>query len=368
MRWERGLRRRGLLGAALVVIALAAIVCRESARSDPSSAGQRYAIAGATMGTTFNVTVVASDESAAAGTLAAAESNGAWDPAELRAAVERRLEGIEGRMSHYRPDSELSRFNRARTTEPLAMSRETLDVVAEALAVSRVSGGAFDVTVGPLVDAWGFGSGGRAAAPPDEASLAALRARIGFELLEVDLAASTLRKRREDVAMDLSAIAKGYAVDALATLLDGLDFSDYLVEIGGELRAAGANERGEPWRVAIERPAPGAAAAQRILLLTDAAIATSGDYRNFYDLDGARVSHTLDPRTGRPVTHGLRSVGVVAEQCMLADARSTALNVLGPEDGYALAVEQGWAALFVTDDGTGRLVERETPAFTAAVR
>ena len=139
-------------------------------------------------------------------------------------------------------------------------------------------------------------------------------------------------------------------------------------EIGGELRAAGANERGEPWRVAIERPAPGAAAAQRILLLTDAAIATSGDYRNFYHLAGARVSHTVDPRTGRPVTHGLRSVGVIAERCMLADARSTALNVLGPEDGYALAVEQGWAALFVTDDGTGRFVERETPAFTAAVR
>ena len=146
-----------------------------------------------------------------------------------------------------------------------------------------------------MVDAWGFGSGGRAAGAPDEASLAALRARIGFELLEVDLAASTLRKRREDVAVDLSAIAKGYAVDAVATLLDELGFSDYLVEIGGELRAAGANERGGPWRVAIEKPVPGAAAAQRILLLTDAAIATSGDYRNFYDLDGARVSHTLDP-------------------------------------------------------------------------
>ena len=231
-----------LVGAAFVLIALAAGACSESARSDPSGAGQRYTIAGATMGTTFNVTVVASPGSAAAG---------------LRAAVERRLDGIEGRMSHYRPDSELSRFNRARTTEPLAMSRETLDVVAEALAVSRVSGGAFDVTVGPLVDAWGFGSGGRAAATPDEAALAALRARIGFELLQVDLAASTLRKRREDVALDLSAIAKGYAVDAVATLLDELGFSDYLVEIGGELRAAGANERGEPWRVAIERPAPG---------------------------------------------------------------------------------------------------------------
>ena len=320
------------------------------------------------MGTMFTVTVVAGGGSAAAGTLATAGSNGGWDPAELRAAVQRRLDGIERRMSHYRSDSELSRFNHARTTEPRPMSRETLGVVVEALAVSLVSGGAFDVTVGPLVDAWGFGPGGYAPAAPDEASLAALRTRIGFELLEVDLAASTLRKRREDVVVDLSAIAKGYAVDEVAALLEEGGFNDYLVEIGGELRAAGANERGGPWRVAIERPVRGAAAVQRILLLTNAAIATSGDYRNFYDLDGARVSHTLDPRTGRPVTHVPRSVSVIAAQCSLADARATALNVLGPEEGYALAVEQGWAALFVTDDGTGRLVERETPAFTAAVR
>ena len=271
-------------------------------------------------------------------------------------------------MSHYRPDSELSRFNRAATTEPQPLSGETLGVVADALAVSRASGGAFDVTVGPLVDAWGFGPPGRAPAAPDEATLAALRARVGADLLEVDLAASTLRKRRANVIVDLSAIAKGYAVDAVASLLAEHGFGDYLVEIGGELRAGGTNERGEPWRVAIERPAPGFATAQRIMPLTDAALATSGDYRNFYDLDGARVSHTIDPRTGRPVTHGLRAVSVIADRCILADARSTALNVLGPEDGYDLAAAQGWAALFVADDGTGRLVERETPAFAAAVR
>ena len=360
--------RPDLRAAAVTVVALAAIACGESSRPAPSEIPERRTIAGATMGTTFTVTVAAGDAAAVGAPRAASRAVGGLAAVDLQAAVQRRLDGIEGRMSHYRADSELSRFNRARTTEPWPLSRETLGVVAEALAVSRASGGAFDVTVGPLVDAWGFGPGGRAPAAPDEAALAALRGRVGAELLEVDLAAGTLRKRREDVVVDLSAIAKGYAVDTVATLLDDLGFGDYLVEIGGELRAAGTNEEGTPWRVAIERPVAGAPAAQRILPLTDAALATSGDYRSFYDLDGARVSHTIDPRTGRPVTHALRSVSVIAARCSLADARSTALNVLGPEAGYALAVEQGWAALFVTDDGAGRLVERETPAFVAAIR
>ena len=326
------------------------------------------------MGTTFTVTVVSGRGVVDVRARPETQLRPAGPPtgpqlgrAAVEAHIRQVLERIEGRMSHYRPDSELSRFNRAATTEPQAMSRETLGVVAEALAVGRVSGGAFDVTVGPLVDAWGFGPPGRAPAAPDEATLAALRARIGSDLLEVDLAASTLRKRRANVIVDLSAIAKGYAVDAVAALLAERGFGDYLVEIGGELRAGGRNGRGKSWRVAVERPAPGAPVAQRIVSLANASLATSGDYRNFYDLDGARVSHTIDPRTGRPVTHGLLSVSVIAERCSLADARSTALNVLGPEDGYDLAAAQGWAALFVTDDGTGRLVERETPAFAAAV-
>lgn len=324
------------------------------------------------MGTTFTVTVVSGRGAGPEAVRPEARLHPTppieqLDQAGVEAQVRRVLERVEGRMSHYRPGSELSRFNRAATTEPQAMSRETLGVVAEALAVSRASGGAFDVTVGPLVDAWGFGPPGRAPEAPDEASLATLRARVGADLLEVDLEALTLRKRRPDVVIDLSSIAKGYAVDAVASLLPEHGFGDYLVEIGGELRVGGTNERGEAWRVAIERPAPGFATAQRIVPLTDAALATSGDYRNFYDLDGVLVSHTIDPRTGRPVTHGLRAVSVIAERCSLADARSTALNVLGPDDGYTLAVAQGWAALFVTDDGTGGFIERETPAFTAAV-
>ena len=361
-------------------MALVAIGCAETAQRESGAVPQRWTITGATMGTTFTVTVVSGAGAGRARARPAdaspehepgrptVEADREPDQPAVAAEVRRVLERIEARMSHYRPASEVSRFNAARTTEPRPMSRETLGVLAEALAVSRVSGGAFDVTVGPLVDAWGFGPPGRAPAAPDETSLAALRARVGFDLLELDAAAATLRKRNEDVVVDLSAIAKGYAVDAVSSLLADRGYGNHLVEIGGELRGAGTNEEGAPWRVAVERPVPGAPAAQRIVPLTDAALATSGDYRNFYDLDGRPVSHTIDPRTGRPVTHRLRSVSVIAERCSPADARSTALNVLGPEAGYALAVEQGWAALFVTDDGSGRLVERETPAFTAAVR
>ena len=348
-------------GNTLALLALAMIGCAESARPEAGAVRHRWTIAGATMGTTFSVTVV----SGAGPDDALARPPEDVDRPSVEADVRWVLERIEGRMSHYRAESELSRFNRARTTAAQPMSGETLGVVAEALAVGRRSGGAFDVTVGPLVDAWGFGPPGRAPAAPNEETLAVLRARVGAGLLEVDLAASTLRKRRPDVVLDLSAIAKGYAVDAVAALLAERGFRDYLVEIGGELRAGGGNEQGEPWRIAVERPTAGGSPVQRIVSLTDAALATSGDYRNFYDLDGIRVSHTLDPRTGRPVTHGLLSVSVIAARCSLADARSTALNVLGPDEGYALAAAEGWPALFVTDNGAGRLVERETPAFTA---
>lgn len=359
----------------LAALILAAVGCAATSQPGADVVPRRWIISGATMGTTFTVTVAPGRGPAEALARpeqpvhpAAPPTGRQLDQAAIEEEVRRVLERIEGRMSHYRPDSELSRFNRTRTTEPQPLSAETIGVVAEALAVSRVSGGAFDVTVGPLVDAWGFGPPGRAPATPDAASLAALRARTGSDLLEVDAPASTLRKRRPDVVVDLSAIAKGYAVDAVASLLVERGFGDYLVEIGGELRAGGRNGFGEPWRVAIERPSPGLATAQRIVPLTDAAVATAGDYRNFYELDGARVSHTIDPRTGRPVTHGLLAVTVIAERCSLADARSTALNVLGPDEGHALAVAQGWAARFVMGDGTGRLVERETPAFAAAVR
>ena len=307
---------------------------------------------GPTMGTTFAVRVVAGDldDERAAG---------------LRRAVERTLAGVDERMSTYRPESEVSRFNRARTTDPFPVSADTLAVLRHALEISELSGGAFDVTVGPLVDAWGFGPAGEPAALPAGRDIDRLRRRVGFRHLRIDPAASSIRKLVPALSCDLSALAKGYAVDRVADRLHAEGIDSYLVEVGGEVRAAGRSPRGDAWRVGIERPAPGPPAVQRLVPLRDRALATSGDYRNYYEVDGRRVSHTIDPRSGRPVDHGLASVSVVEPLCVRADAIATALGVLGPDAGYELAVAQGWAALLIVRRGDGTLHERETPAFAA---
>lgn len=312
----------------------------------------RHTFSGATMGTSYAVTVVGPP----------LDDGGL---ASLRTSIAATLESVDAAMSHYRLDSELSRFNRSSETTPVPVSRDVVAVVKDALEISRETGGAFDVTIAPLVDAWGFGASGPVDEAPRPATLAVLRQDVGYRHLDADDRDSTLRKRRPGVRLDLSAIAKGHGVDRVAMALDAAGFTDYLVEVGGELRLRGGNENGAPWRIAIERPGPGTSVAHRILAFTDRALATSGDYRNFYDLDGVRVSHTIDPRSGRPVTHHLRSVSVLAGRCARADALATALEVLGPDDGYALALERGWAALFVVEGEDGTLRDRSTPAFDA---
>ena len=304
------------------------------------------------MGTTFAVRV-------------AAEGLGEARVAALREAVGQVLARIDGRMSTWRPDSELSRFNRRQSTEPFPVSADTLAVFRHALEISALTGGAFDVTVAPLVDAWGFGPAGRPAAFPDGAEIERLRARVGYRQLAVDAAASTIRKSHAAVSADLSALAKGYAVDEVAELLLAEGIESFLVEVGGEVRAGGRSARGDAWRVGIERPAPGPPALQRQLALRDRALATSGDYRNYHELDGRRLPHAIDPRSGRPVAHGLASASVIDPLCVRADALATALEVLGPDEGFALAAANGWAALLVVRQPDGTLHERETPAFTA---
>ena len=311
-----------------------------------------HLIEGSTMGTTFAVRVVA-----------AGPGDGRIDA--LREAVEQTLARVDERMSTWRPESELSRFNRLHSTEPFPVSADTLAVFRHAQDLSALTGGAFDVTVAPLVDAWGFGPAGRPAAFPDAAEIERLRARVGYRQLHVDEAASTLRKRNPLLTADLSALAKGYAVDQVADLLRRERFESFLVEVGGEVRTRGRSERGDAWRVGIQRPGPGPPAVERLLGLVNLALATSGDYRNYYEADGRRLSHTIDPRTGRPVTHRLASASVVDPLCVRADALATALAVLGPEDGFALAAGQGWAALLIGRRADGTFYERETPAFAS---
>ena len=309
---------------------------------------------GATMGTTYTVRVVSADD-----------REHAWRQ-RIGERIQAALDAVESAMSTYEPVSELSRFNDARTTEPFQVSPATFEVVRQAQAISELTGGALDVTIGPLVDAWGFGPDEPAAFPPDDDLISRIRDRIGFSKLVLDAGASTLRKTDPELECDLSAVAKGYAVDQVARTLAELGVTRYMVEVGGEIVAAGLNPQGRPWRIGIERPSE-EGGVERVVPLTGKAMATSGDYHNVREANGRLFSHTIDPRTGQPVEHRLASVTVIADECVVADGLATALMVLGPEQGYALAVEQGWAALFLSRDDVGGLTARATTVFEELV-
>lgn len=291
---------------------------------------------GPIMGTTFNVKVV--------GPLTPKQS------AEVEHAILSALTAVDDAMSTYKPSSELSRFNASTEADkPFPISEPLREVVRIALQVGKASGGALDVTVGPLVDAWGFGPEPRDSAPPSPEHIAELRGRVGLDKLE--LTPAGLIKKVPELRVDLSAVAKGYAVDQVAHALEALDQRDFLVEVGGELRAVGRREDGGPFRVGIEKPVSGQRALQRIVELRGQGMATSGDYRNYYEDHGKRRSHFLDPRTGAPVTHDLASVTVLASTTAEADAWATALSVLGPEEGPKVAEEHGLAAFFIVREG-----------------
>ena len=276
------------------------------------------------------------------------------------------LKKVDDHMSTYRADSELSRFNESDRTDWIEASPDLVEVVEEALRVSRMTGGAFDVTVGPLVNLWGFGSLGPREQPPSPEEMRQASPRIGYEKLQVRRDPPAILKQRGDIYVDLSAIAKGYAVDKVAERLEALGIRDYLVEVGGELRGLGLNFRGVPWRVAVERPAPDARSVQEIVAIGAMGMATSGDYRNFIESGGRRFSHMIDPRTHRPVVHGLASVTVLDTTAMRADALATGLMVLGMEDGIALSEKEHLAALFIVRDQDS-FVQRSTSAFGRAV-
>jgi thiamine biosynthesis lipoprotein len=266
-------------------------------------------------------------------------------------------------MSTYDPTSQVSRLNQHASTEPLTLDREVLEVLELAHEVSERSGGAFDVTVAPLVDAWGFGATDPTEALPDGERLGELRSYVGYEGLTLDLGAMAVAKADPRIRIDLSGVAQGYAADLVAAALEARGLSSYLVDVGGEIRAAGVRRSGRPWRVGIESPAPDVPV-WGTLELGDEGVATSGDYRNWFEQEGVRYAHIIDPRTGRPIAMRGASVTVVHESAALADAWATALCVLGPEEGYALASREGLAAIFITASESG-LESRTTPAMAA---
>ncbi|RMF95400.1 MAG: FAD:protein FMN transferase [Gammaproteobacteria bacterium] len=286
------------------------------------------------------------------------------DRDRLQADVAAELAAVEAAMSTWRPDSEISRFNRSRSTDWQPASPALVQVVDRALTIAELSGGALDITAGPLVAAWGFGPGDGRDRPPTVDEIVAARARVDYRMLKSRAEPPALRKLRPDLELDLSAIAKGHAVDRLAALLEARGISDYLVEIGGELRTGGRRPDGRAWRIGVEKPDRLGRSVQRVLSMqVNAAVATSGDYRNFFTSGERRFGHIIDPRSGQAVANGLASVTVLADNCTDADGLATALFVLGPDAGFDLASRQGLAVLFVLrDDGEYR--ERATPALT----
>lgn len=285
---------------------------------------------------------------------------GAAGPERLAAAIDAVLRTVDARMSTWREDSELSRFNASRETDWQPVSAATARVLEEALRIHRLSEGAFDPTVAPLVEAWGFGPAPARLAPPSDEILREARFRVDAASLAVRASPPALRKTRPDLRVDVSGAAKGFAVDEVARALERLGARRFLVEIGGELRARGAGPAGGPWPVGIERPHDGPVEVGWRVGLADAALATSGAHRQAFRWRGRRFSHVLDPRTGRPVTHALVSVSVLSREALAADAWATALLVLGPEAGWRVAEREGLAVLFVIAGDAG-LEVRATP-------
>lgn len=304
---------------------------------------------GNTMGTTYNVKYVVDERGQIDG---------------LQESIDERLVEINKLMSTYDPTSELSRFNQNRYTTPVALSAETTKVVKEALRLGGLSNGVLDVTVGPLVNLWGFGPNKRPEKVPTEGQIAEVRDYVGLDKLE--LTSQGLRKLHPMVYVDLSTIAKGYGVDQVAQIMEQNNLHDYLVEIGGEMRVKGERGNGEEWLIAIEKPVSTERSVQKIVSVGTNAIATSGDYRNYYEMDGKRYSHLIDPRTGSPITHNLVSVTVVHPSSMTADGLATAFNVMGWDEAKALAEKEDLAVFLIrrTSDG---FEEYASPQFDETV-
>ena len=289
-------------------------------------------LSGLTMGTGYSVIAVDHTKSV--------------DKVELQAAIDASLAKVNAQMSNWDDASEISRFNASRAAAPVAVSPELAQVMKAAQEVNEGSDRRFDVTVGPLIDLWGFGARGTRADTPGGTEIADALACCGqHEIMRVGDGA--LQKARPEAEVYLSAIGKGFGVDEMARTLARFGVTDYMVEIGGDLYTAGLNPDGRPWQIGIETPQAFDRGVQEIVGVSNLGVATSGDYRNFFDADGQRYSHIIDATTGRPVTHQTASVTVLTENAMLADAWATALLVLGRERGLEIANDRDMAVLFI---------------------
>lgn len=325
---------------AVLIVAFALAAC--------GGEGGQVEITGGTMGTHYSVKLPRLQDG--------------QDAAELRSSIDTALGAANAQMSTYMADSEISLFNASRSVEWQTVSPELCEAIERSMAISELTDGAFDITVGPLVNLWGFGPGELIDKPPGADAIAALLEVTGYENLHTDCANRAIRKDVAGLMVDLSAIGKGIAADRVGELLMSIGYENYLVEVGGELSIRGMNAQGEPWAIGIEAPLPNQRRPQTVIKLTNTGMATSGDYRNFFEADGKIYSHTIDSRTGRPVTHTLASVTVVDESAARADALATALLVLGPEEGLAFTEREQLAVMMLIRTNGG-IEERQSAAF-----
>lgn len=328
--------------ASVILMVLACVACQPK---------RELQLSGKTMGTTYHIKVVTG-----------------WltSGADLQRQIDDRLAAINKSMSTYDPTSEISRFNAITTAnEPFSPSADLLEVLRVAAELHRLTDGAWDGTLDPLVNLWGFGRKGTVSTVPDEREIRQALAQVGFDRIVME-PSGTLSKMDPGVTLDLASIAKGFGVDAIARLLGDNGFAHFLVEIGGEVYARGRRKDGNAWRVGINRPDKQAAFndVYRAVPLMDRAMATSGDYRIFFQIDNQTYGHILDPRTGRPVTNGVVSATVVAANCTVADGLATALMVMGPEEGVALVNRLASVECFiVVRQPDGSLVDHPSNGF-----
>ncbi|HEO9212594.1 TPA: FAD:protein FMN transferase ApbE [Klebsiella quasipneumoniae subsp. similipneumoniae] len=326
--------RAALLGACVLFSGC------DSATTPATPASTATVLDGKTMGTFWRVSVIGVDEAKAQA---------------LRAKVQAQLDADDRLLSTWKNDSALMRFNHATDTRPWPVSEAMADIVTLSLRIGAKTHGAMDITVGPLVNLWGFGPDKQPVATPDAQAIAAAKARTGLQHLQVinQSGRQFLQKDIPDLFVDLSTVGEGYAADHLARLMEQEGISRYLVSVGGALVSRGMNGEGKPWRVAIQKPTDRENAVQAIVDINGHGISTSGSYRNYYELDGKRISHVIDPQTGQPITHKLVSVTVIAPTALEADGWDTGLMVLGPEKAQQVVREQGLAVYMIVKEGEG---------------
>ncbi len=320
--------------AVYVFLLILIIACK------PTDKPREIHLQGKTMGTQYHISIP----------LISSSTHPQPNQKHLKKEIDGLLQAINQEMSTYIADSTISRFNQSHSPAWFPVSKEFLYVIQSAQKISLDSQGAFDITVMPLVNLWGFGTSSNNKFPT-QAEINDLRNNIGYQLLETQQYPPAIRKKNPKLMIDLSAIAKGYAVDAVADLLRQKSLKNFLVEIGGEIRTQGKNKNKTLWKVAIEKPTTLQRSVQQGLLLDNIAVATSGDYRNYYEKAGKRYSHTINPKTGKPITHKLASVTVLHQSTMIADAQATAIMVLGEQKGKEYAQKQGLEVYMIFREG-----------------